>query len=257
MMTSHRACNFSGDEKLKYSNLILSKMLTTSSNPIRAQALMQTPFPISNNSYNFQTRKRKAPVDNSSLFLPPSLPSKRTKFVLMPFKNSKLIQTDAIIPFPTSQSSRLLDVEEENLLAQINELRRLKCDFQRQYESTVKTVERCLTMTRSLLIEKSQLEKRQAREKAMENRFRLGQFVTQRQGVTFVEQWTNGFEFSSKQRAKEQLIQTKDNLDKERKNLAKKKYQTNNLDCQDLQSISTNRSKRMKKTSTKFVFLSN
>jgi tousled-like kinase len=78
-------------------------------------------------------------------------------------------------------------------------------------------------MTRSLLIEKSQLEKKQAREKAMENRFRLGQFVTQRQGVTFVEQWIDGFEFSDKQRTKEQLTRTKENLDKERKILAKKK----------------------------------
>lgn len=180
------------------------------------------------------SRKRKSPsIDASS-----AISTKRTKYVLIPFENSQLIST--------SPSTRSLSTEEENLLEQINELRRLKNDCQRQYESTFETIERCLTMTRSLLIEKYQLEKRQAREKAMENRFRLGQFVTQRQGMTFVEQWTDGFEFSSKQRAKEQLIRTKDNLDKERKILAKKKHHTTNHDSQNL---SNNRSKRP----TKFV----
>lgn len=30
----------------------------------------------------------------------------------------------------------------------------------------------------------------------MENRLRLGQFVTQRQGATFVENWVDGFAFN-------------------------------------------------------------
>ena len=41
-------------------------------------------------------------------------------------------------------------------------------------------------MTRSLLIEKSQLEKKEASKKSMENRLRLGQFVTQRQGTSLL-----------------------------------------------------------------------
>jgi hypothetical protein len=78
-------------------------------------------------------------------------------------------------------------------------------------------------MTRSLLGDKSQLEKKQAREKAMGNRLRLGQFTTQRQGMSFIEQWNDGLDFKDKKRAQEQLIRTKKNLNKERKNLAKKK----------------------------------
>ena len=78
-------------------------------------------------------------------------------------------------------------------------------------------------MTRSLLIEKSQLEKKQARQKAMENRLRLGQFVTQRQGTSFVEQWVDGYDFLDKQREQEQLAKAKEILDRERKNLTKKK----------------------------------
>jgi hypothetical protein len=185
------------------------------------------------NSINTQSRKRKQQINNSSLFLTPSIPAKRSMLfpnmipfnglVVMPCHHSKLIQTDPTLSFTTLIYSRQYDIEQEELKQQINELRHSKSDIQLQYESTVETIKRCLAMTRSLLIEKSQLEKKQAREKAMENRFRLGQFVTQRQGVTFVEQWIDGFEFSDKQRTKEQLTRTKENLDKERKILAKKK----------------------------------
>lgn len=142
---------------------------------------------------------------------------------MMPFDNSKVIQTDPTLSFSTLTSSQQFDVEREGLKAQINELRRSQSELRQQYQSTVETVKTCLALTRSLLIEKSQLEKKQARQKAMENRFRLGQFVTRRQGVSFVEQWIDGFEFSAKQRAKEQLTRAKENLDKERKILAKKK----------------------------------
>ena len=42
----------------------------------------------------------------------------------------------------------------------------------------------------------SNLEKKTAREKCMENRLRLGQFVTQRQGASFVENWVDGYAFT-------------------------------------------------------------
>jgi tousled-like kinase len=192
---------------------------------------------MSNSINNIQSRKRKQPINDSSLFLAPSIPAKRSSslamffpktipsngLIMMPFNSSKLIQTDPTFSFLTLASHHQYDIEQEKLKAQINELHRTKSDIHQQYESTVETIKRCLMMTRSLLIEKSQLEKKQVREKAMENRLRLGQFVTQRQGVSFVEQWINGFEFSDKQRAKEQLIRSKDNLNKERKTLTKKK----------------------------------
>lgn len=66
----------------------------------------------------------------------------------------------------------------------------------RQVEQQKDTIERSLTMTKSLLIEKSMLERKTARQKCMENRLRLGQFVTQRQGATFVENWVDGYAFS-------------------------------------------------------------
>ena len=42
----------------------------------------------------------------------------------------------------------------------------------------------------------STLERKTARQKCMENRLRLGQFVTQRQGATFVENWSDGYAFT-------------------------------------------------------------
>jgi hypothetical protein len=192
---------------------------------------------ISNSINNTQSRKRKQPINNSSLFVTPSVPIKRSTSVAMFFpqmtpsngsvmmliNNSKLIQTDPTSSFSSFTSSRQLDIEQDELIAEINELRRAKSDILCQYESTVETLKRSLTMTRSLLIQKSQIEKKQARKKTMENRLRLGQFITQRQGTSFVEQWTDGCEFSDKQRAQEQLTRTKENLDRERKILTKKK----------------------------------
>lgn len=79
---------------------------------------------------------------------------------------------------------------------QSEELRRQLSLCMRQVDQQKDTIERSLTMTKSLLIEKSMLERKTARQKCMENRLRLGQFVTQRQGATFVENWVDGYAFS-------------------------------------------------------------
>ncbi|CAF3748490.1 unnamed protein product [Rotaria sordida] len=225
----------------------------SSSSPIPFQPYLTTPYQIQNtppysssmsNSTNITQistpRKRKQPMNDTSSFLTPSIPAKRstpltmffpkvTPFdgsVVMFLNNSKITQTDPSFSMFTSSHHHHhhhLDIEQQKLTAEIDELRRTKLDTQREYESTVETVKRCLVMTRSLLIEKSQLEKKEAREKSMENRLRLGQFVTQRQGTSFVEQWVDGYDFLDKQRAQEQLARAKENLDRERKNLTKKK----------------------------------
>ena len=43
----------------------------------------------------------------------------------------------------------------------------------------------------------------------MENRLRLGQFVTQRQGATFVENWTDGTAFTDITKYVNELIYSK------------------------------------------------
>ena len=246
------------DNRLRSSNVAVTGISSSScssspkqissSSPIPFQPYLTTPFHTQNtppysssmsNSMNTTQistpRKRKQPINDSSSFLTPSIPAKRSTplamffskvtpvdgSVVMFLNNSKMTQTDS--SFSMSASSHHLDVEQQQLTAEIDELRRGKLDSQRQYDTTIETIKRCLVMTRSLLVEKSQLEKKQARQKAMENRLRLGQFVTQRQGTSFVEQWVDGYDFLDKQRAQEQLARAKETLDRERKTLTKKK----------------------------------
>lgn len=56
-------------------------------------------------------------------------------------------------------------------------------------------VNKCIDVVKRLLIEKSNIEKKEARQKCMQNRLRLGQFVTQRVGASFQENWQDGFAF--------------------------------------------------------------
>lgn len=57
------------------------------------------------------------------------------------------------------------------------------------------SIQKCIDVVKRLLIEKSTIEKKEARAKCMQNRLRLGQFVTQRVGATFQENWTDGYAF--------------------------------------------------------------
>lgn len=59
----------------------------------------------------------------------------------------------------------------------------------------------------------------------MENRLRLGQFVTQRQGATFVENWVDGSAFNDIMKQQELMNHAKEELDKERKLLQRKRPQ--------------------------------
>lgn len=64
------------------------------------------------------------------------------------------------------------------------------------------TLRRCdsfvqkLSLAITFDVTQSTLEKKTARQKCMENRLRLGQFVTQRQGASFVENWVDGYAFT-------------------------------------------------------------
>lgn len=56
-------------------------------------------------------------------------------------------------------------------------------------------INKCIDVVKKLLNEKSTIEKKEARQRCMQNRLRLGQFVTQRVGATFQENWTDGYAF--------------------------------------------------------------
>ena len=75
------------------------------------------------------------------------------------------------------------------------ELRRQLAAQQKLTEQNKSNLDRCVEMVKKLLIEKSKIEKKECRAKCMQNRLRLGQFVTQRVGASFQENWTDGYAF--------------------------------------------------------------
>merc|ERR1712117_388612 len=94
--------------------------------------------------------------------------------------------------------------------------------------SQKETINRCLGVVKELLIEKSTIERKEARAKCMQNRLRLGQFVTKRAGAIFQENWTDGYAFQELAKRQEEIANERDEIDKRKKLLAKRKPQDSN-----------------------------
>ncbi len=62
-------------------------------------------------------------------------------------------------------------------------------ESQKQVETLQKQIAKSMVMTKKLLVEKSDIDMKEARRKSMENRLRLGQFTTKRQGAQL---WKRG-----------------------------------------------------------------
>jgi tousled-like kinase len=84
-------------------------------------------------------------------------------------------------------------------------------------------IQKCINFTKMLLVEKSTLEWKTARQKCMENRLRLGQFVTQRQGASFVENWVDGYAFTDLSKQQEKIGKEREEVERQRKLLGKRK----------------------------------
>jgi tousled-like kinase len=82
---------------------------------------------------------------------------------------------------------------------------------------------KCIDVVKKLLKEKSNIEKKEARQKCMQNRLRLGQFVTQRVGATFQENWTDGYAFQELARRQEEITAEREEIDRQKKLLLKKR----------------------------------
>ncbi len=111
--------------------------------------------------------------------------------------NCKNLQTDLTMAEITKRTQELDSRE-----TRIDELQRMNDELTRhlttrnkEVESSKNTITKCLAVVKELLIEKSRIERKDARAKCMQNRLRLGQFVTQRVGATFQENWTDGYAF--------------------------------------------------------------
>ncbi|XP_076472036.1 serine/threonine-protein kinase tousled-like 2 [Babylonia areolata] len=126
------------------------------------------------------------------------------------------------------QSKNSSDLEQKDsrideLIRQNDELRRQCTAQQKLLEKHKENLQKCLEVNKSLLIEKSTMEKKTTRQKCMENRLRLGQFVTQRQGAQFVENWVDGWAFTDLMKQQERIASERDEIDKNRRLLMKRK----------------------------------
>ena len=113
----------------------------------------------------------------------------------------KILQTELtcqrIHELETQMNSEL-----ESRNNKIEEMTRANEEFKHQVSSQQKLIDqqklhinKCLDVVKKLLKEKSRIEKKEARQKCMQNRLRLGQFITQRVGATYQENWTDGHAF--------------------------------------------------------------
>ncbi|EUB65001.1 Serine/threonine-protein kinase tousled-like protein [Echinococcus granulosus] len=74
-----------------------------------------------------------------------------------------------------------------------------------------------------LLIEKSLLERKTTRQKVMDDRLRLGQFLTQRQGVHFEEKWVEGYRFKELDARRKSIEGIREEIERKRKQWNKRK----------------------------------
>ncbi|XP_039297024.1 serine/threonine-protein kinase tousled-like 2 [Nilaparvata lugens] len=103
------------------------------------------------------------------------------------------------------------------------ELRHQLSSQQKALEQSKRDISKCIDVVKKLLIEKSNIEKKEARQRCMQNRLRLGQFVTQRVGATFQENWTDGYAFQELSRSQEEITSEREEIDRQKKLLTKKR----------------------------------
>ncbi|CAJ1079372.1 hypothetical protein PFLUV_G00144890 [Xyrichtys novacula] len=142
---------------------------------------------------------------------------------------AKFVQTDlTVLKLAALESTKNLDLEKKE--GRIDDLLRANCDLRRQIDEQQKLLEKykerlnkCITMSKKLLIEKSTQEKQACREKSMQDRLRLGHFTTVRHGASFTEQWTDGYAFQNLVKQQEWINQQREDIERQRKLLAKRK----------------------------------
>uniref|UniRef100_F7A0P7 Serine/threonine-protein kinase tousled-like 1-B n=1 Tax=Ciona intestinalis TaxID=7719 RepID=F7A0P7_CIOIN len=112
------------------------------------------------------------------------------------------------------------------------ELIRLNSDLEYRLRETTQLalqyktqLARCLQVNQELLVEKTKSEKSSARRRAMEGRLRLGQFT--RQGTGYQETWVNGWAFTELGSKKERINKEKEDIERARKSLSKRKPSNN------------------------------
>uniref|UniRef100_A0A182TFR6 Protein kinase domain-containing protein n=1 Tax=Anopheles melas TaxID=34690 RepID=A0A182TFR6_9DIPT len=138
---------------------------------------------------------------------------------------TKFVQTDL-----TQADITERDHDFESSRTRVDELSRLsdeqKCQLsvhQKAIEQHKSQISKCVEVVKKLLKQKSNIEKKEARQKCMQNRLRLGQFVTQRVGATFQENWTDGYAFQELAKRQEEITAEREEIDRQKKLLMKKR----------------------------------
>ncbi|XP_030629110.1 serine/threonine-protein kinase tousled-like 2 [Chanos chanos] len=141
----------------------------------------------------------------------------------------KATQSDLTIEKLTAlENNKNSDLEKKE--GRIDDLLRANCDLRRQIDEQQRILERykerlnkCVTMSKKLLIEKSKQEKMACRDKSMQDRLRLGHFTTVRHGASFTEQWTDGYAFQNLIKQQERINSQREDIERQRKQLGKRK----------------------------------
>ncbi|XP_042364010.1 serine/threonine-protein kinase tousled-like 2 isoform X1 [Plectropomus leopardus] len=141
----------------------------------------------------------------------------------------KAIQSElTLLKLTALEKDKNSDLEKKE--GRIDDLLRANCDLRRQVDEQQKMLERykerlnkCVTMSKKLLIEKSKQEKMASRDKSMQDRLRLGHFTTVRHGASFTEQWTDGFAFQNLIKQQERVNSQREDIERQRKLLGKRK----------------------------------
>uniref|UniRef100_A0A671XS72 Protein kinase domain-containing protein n=1 Tax=Sparus aurata TaxID=8175 RepID=A0A671XS72_SPAAU len=143
-------------------------------------------------------------------------------FALVPQSELTLLKLTAL------EKNKNSDLEKKE--GRIDDLLRANCDLRRQLDEQQKMLERfkerlnkCVTMSKKLLIEKSKQEKMACRDKSMQDRLRLGHFTTVRHGASFTEQWTDGYAFQNLIKQQERVNSQREDIERQRKLLGKRK----------------------------------
>ncbi|XP_037319363.1 serine/threonine-protein kinase tousled-like 2 isoform X1 [Pungitius pungitius] len=141
----------------------------------------------------------------------------------------KAIQSElTLLKLTALEKGKNSDLEKKE--GRIDDLLRANCDLRRQVDEQQKMLERykerlnkCGTMSKKLLIEKSKQEKMACRDKSMQDRLRLGHFTTVRHGASFTEQWTDGYAFQNLIKQQERVNTQREDIERQRKLLGKRK----------------------------------
>nr|XP_040031699.1 serine/threonine-protein kinase tousled-like 2 isoform X2 [Gasterosteus aculeatus aculeatus] len=145
------------------------------------------------------------------------------------FCSHKAIQSElTLLKLTALEKDKNSDLEKKE--GRIDDLLRANCDLRRQVDDQQKMLERykerlnkCGTMSKKLLIEKSKQEKMACRDKSMQDRLRLGHFTTVRHGASFTEQWTDGYAFQNLIKQQERVNTQREDIERQRKLLGKRK----------------------------------